>query len=316
MKEIKKVFVTVAVATIMFVLTGCGLLGSDPAETVQKMLDAYTSGNVEEFKSYFEEDDRMHYLMKAMDGTGAGQMQDVYQKVYELTSKAEILAIGEATEADQVTVRMKTVDYSEKLYNAMTDAMKENGTKFADAPQWMMSALEASGEPIEVEVTVHVQPNGKMYGAEYNKEFFDVLTGGFYDYIGCTIASGVSENNKSYMFGSFDQVLYSLDEYRETISGGGMTAGNVNGVITHFVSKYEGLSGVEAGGSYKETMVRLYLIVDYQNATSNSLQQIGILSGGNTDFISLETSIKGMEASGYSFETTDFGVGVKMEKDE
>lgn len=316
MKGIKKVLVTVAVAAMVFALTGCGLFGSDPAETVQEMLDAYTSGDVEEFKSYFEEDDRMHYLMKAVDGTGAGQMQEVYQKVYELTSKAEITVVGEVTEADQVTVRMKTVDYSGELYNAMTDAMKESGTKFVDAPQWMMNALNVSGEPVEAEVTVHVQPNGKMYGAEYNKDFFDVLTGGFYDYIGCTIASAVSGDNKSYMLGSFDQVLYSLDEYRETISGGGMTAGNVNGVITHFVAKYEGLSGVEAGGSYKETMVRLYLIVDYQNATSNSLQQIGILSGGNTDFISLEDSIKGMEASGYTCETTDFGVGVKMEKDK
>ena len=111
----------------------------------------------------------------------------------------------------------------------------------------------------------------------------------------------------------FGILIYSLDEYWQSLSDSGMTAGNVNGVITHFQSKYAGLSGVEAGGDYKETTVRMYLIVDFNNATSNSLQQIGLLSAGNTEVISLETSIKAMEASGFQCEVTDFGVGVQTE---
>lgn len=316
MKDIKKVFVTAVVTTMVFVLMGCGLFGSEPADCVQKMLDAYKSGDAKEFTSYFEEGDRMHYLMKAVDGTGAGRMQEVYEKVYELTKEAEVTVVGQGTEEDRVKVKIKTVDYSDALYNSMMDAMKVSGTKFMDAPEWMLEALNKAGRPVEREIEVHVQPNGKMYDAKYNEDFFNVLTGGFYDYIGCTMASCSSDRSKVYMLGNSDRLIYSLDEYHETISGSGMTAGNVNGVITHYKSKYAGLAGVEAGGTYKETLVRLYLIIDYKLATTNSLQKIGMVTGSSVGDVGLSVSVESLEANGYRCEVTDFGVGVESDEDK
>ena len=316
MKSLKKFFITVAVMSIVFMLAGCGFLGAEPTENVQKMLDAYTSGDAKEFASYFEEDDRMHYLMKAVDGSGAGKMQEIYAKVYELTKKAEITVVGQGTEKDRVKVKIKTVDYSDAFYNSMTAAMKESGMKFMNAPEWMMDALSKPCNTVERELEVHVQPNGKMYGANYNAEFFDVLTGGFYDYIGCTMASCTSDSSKVYMLGNSDQLIYSLDEYRETISGSGMTAGNVNGVITHFKAKYAGLAGVEAGGAYTEPTAKLYLIVDYKLATNNSLEKVGMVSGSATGDVSLNASVEGLEANGYRCEITDFGVGVESDEDK
>ncbi|MBE5865364.1 MAG: DUF1307 domain-containing protein [Lachnospiraceae bacterium] len=315
-KSLKKLFITVAVMSIVFVLAGCGLFGSDPTDCVQKMLDAYTSADVKEFASYFEEDDRMHYLMKAVDGSGAGEMQEIYAKVYELTQNAEITVVGQGTDKDRVKVKIKTVDYSDAFYNSMITAMKESGTKFMDAPGWMQDALSKPGKTVERELEVHVKPNGKMYDANYNAEFFDVLTGGFYDYIGCTMAGCVADSSKVYMLGNADKVIYSLDEYRETISGSGMTAGNVNGVITHYKAKYAGLAGVEAGGVYTEPVVRLYVLVDYKLATTNSLEKMGIVAGSATGDVSLSASVKGLQASGYNCEVTDFGVGVESEEDK
>lgn len=315
-KSLKKFFITVAVMSFVFMLAGCGFLGAEPTETVQKMLDAYTSGDAKEFASFFEEGDRMRYLMKAVDGSGAGEMQEVYAKVYELTQKAEITVVGEGDADEYVKVRIKTVDYSENLHTSMVNAMKNDGTNFENAPEWMMTALSLPGEIIEKELDVRVQANGKMYDASFNEEFFDALTGGFYEYIGCTMASCTRGSNKSYLLGSFDRVLYSLDEYHESIKSPQATAAGVNGAITHFVAEYDGYEGIGAGGNYKGNVARLYLIIDYSKASNDSLQKIGMLSMANTTYISMDASIKGMEASGYSCKLNDFGVGVESDEDK
>ncbi len=321
MRHMRKITAVVLLVAMTLAMAGCEFLENMTATTtdqMEKLMAAYTSGDVETVKKGFEEDNKIHYMLDAVGDSDSTGMKGVYQKVYELTSKAEITVVGPSKEQgtindEYITIQIKTVDFSEALENSMLAAMEEGGEAFADMPGWMMEALNTGGVPVEKEFDVRIDTLGKIYNS-HNEEFYDVLTGGFYDYIAYTMTSCTSDEGNSYLMSNYDEIIFSYDEYSESVAGYGMTEEDIELYIAAFMLEYEGLDGLAAGGYYEGDVVTLYQIINFKAASSYTLQRLGIVDGGAYDYISLGVTIDGYEEQGMTCETTDFGSGVLKKK--
>lgn len=321
MRHMRKIVAVVLLVAMTLSMAGCEFLENMTATTtdqMEKLMAAYTSGDVETVKKGFEEDNKIHYMLDAVGDADSTGMKGVYQKVYELTSKAEITVVGPSKEQgtisdEYITIQIKTVDFSEALENSMLAAMEEGGEAFADMPGWMMEALNTGGVPVEKEFDVRIDTLGKIYNS-HNDEFYDVLTGGFYDYITYTMTSCTSDEGNSYLIADHDEVIFSYDEYSESVAGYGMTEEDIELYIAAFMLEYEGLDGLAAGGYYEGDIVTLYQIINFKTASSYTLQRLGMVDGGYYDYISLDVTVEGYEAGGMTCETTDFGSGVLAKK--
>lgn len=316
MKKLKKILVMTGITTAMAAMvSGCSLLPKSETERTQSIIDAYQTGDIETFQSYVDDDDKLNYLLDAIDDTDAEGMKAVYQKVYELTKDAEFTVTKteeSGYENGYATVTIKTVDFSNALYTAMVEAAVESKEAFEDVPTWMMNALNAGGETVEKEVKVRTNSNGTLFDG-YNDDFFEVLTGGFYDYIVATMTSCEANNgygDGTYMLSTYDTVRVSLDEYYLPFENVEYTDDEVNAVIDEFAAEYEAYDGMAAGGQRMDDGVRLYMIIDYDIVSMHTLMNLDLVSSGSGDYIGLQTTINGFEKDGYTCETTDFGSGV------
>jgi len=322
MKHMKKITAVILLIAMTLTMAGCEFLENMSATTtdhMEKLMEAYTSGDAETFKKGFAEDNKIHYMMDAVGDSDSTGMKGVYQKVYELTSKAEITVVGPSKEQgtindEYITIQIKTVDFSQALEDAMLAAMEEGGEAFADMPGWMMEALNTGGEPVEKEFDVRIDTNGELYSESHNEEFYDVLTGGFYDYITYTMTTCTSDEGNSYLMSNYDEIIISYDEYKESIAGYGLTEEDINLYIAGFVYDYKDMDGLAAGGYCEDEIVTLYQIVNFETASSYTLQRLGIIDGGYYDYISLNVTVDGYEEQGMTCTTTDFGSGVLAKK--
>ncbi len=324
-KQMKKFVAMILMVAMAVMMSGCAEtlanMNKTTTDHVQTIMDAYKNGDTETFMKALDEDNKMNYMMKAIGDSDSTGMKGVYQKVYELTKAAEITVIGPSTEESKssindeyITVQVKTVDFSTALRVAMVEAAQEGGEAFADMPGWMMKALETGGEPVEYEFDVRVDSRGKLAGETHNEDFYYVMTGGFYDYITYTMTTCTSPEATSYMIGSYDSLIVSLDEYYESAEGYGLTQEDVDAIVAEFAYQYKDLDGIAAGGELVDNQLRLFQMVDYEVASTYTLQRLGMITGGYGDYISLSASINSMEESGFTCEKTDFGSGVLAPK--
>lgn len=317
-KRLKKfLLLSTVIVAMAFPLSGCALKEATALERAQNVVDAYQAGDADAFKSYIEDDNRMNYLMDALDDTGAEGMIEVYQKVYELTKTAEITVTEKENDlsGEYAVVTIKTVDFTNALNDAMLEAASEDGEAFADAPGWMMKALATGGEPVEKEVEIRTKSNNSLYEG-YNEEFYEAITGGFYDYIVSTMTTCKLDNeynDSTYMLANYDKVEVSLDEYVMQFEGEEYTDEEIDGIIQEFTADYEDCDGIVVGGHKVEDGVRLYMFINYDLASFYTLERLDLASSGDTDIISLSASVKGLENDGYTCEKTDFGSGVISE---
>lgn len=319
-KKQKKLVLLAMTVVIAIAATGCGnsistlLENKTEVERAQDVVNAYQTGDIENFKSRIEKDNTLNYLLDALDDTEASGMTEVYQKVHELTKTAEITIADKEDDAssEYAVVTIKGVDFSKALNEAMMEAAQEGGEAFADVPSWMMKALNTGGEEKEVEVEIRTHSNGTLYD-DYSKEFFSALTGGFYRWIGYTMTT-CSANNEyndmTYMLAKDDIVKLTLDEYVLSFEGEEVTDEEIAQTLNEYVAEYEDYDGMTVGGNRVEGGLRMYILIDYDEASFYTLQKLGIASGGNSDTVGLNISIEGFEEEGYTCETTDFGSGV------
>lgn len=255
--------------------------------------------------------------MDAQGVENADGMIEVYQKVYELTKNAEVTVteIPDDASSDYAKVTIKTVDFTDAIYEAMLEAVAEGGEAFADVPTWMMKALNTGGEVVEKEVQVRTHKSGDLYEG-FNKEFFDALTGGFYDYITVTMTTCTSTDgyeDKTYMLATYDTLHASLDEYNFPDEGIEYTTAEMDAMVSEFASDYNGYDGIAVGGKRIDGGIMLYMFIDYDVASTYTLQRLDLVTSGYGDDISLSVSIDGLEDDGFVCETTDFGSGVLSE---
>lgn len=319
-KQKKMILVTVMAVVMACTLSGCSQIKSltmDVTERTQQIIDAYRNGDFETFVSYVEDGDKLEHMMTTVQNAddNAEGMVAVYRKVYEIAKTAEFSAPEESEDknnGEYATVTVKTVDFSAALEEAMKTAAAEGGEAFADMPAWMMAALETGGEPVEKEVEVRVKSNGVLYGDEYNEEFLDVLTVGFYDYIMYTMTSCIPNDESSdtaYMIASYDIVKITLDEYVQSDEGIEFTEEEVAQMVDEFGSAYDSYDGITVGGNKVDGGIRVYMLIDCTKVDMSTMAQLGMVASSNIDYIGLATSVEGFESSGYTCESEDFGSG-------
>lgn len=317
-KELKKILLMATmIGAMVLPLSGCALKEASALERAQNVVDAYQAGDVDTFKSYIESDNSMNYMMDALNASEAEGMIEVYQKVYELTKTAEITVTEKENDpsGEYAVVTIKTVDFTSALNDAMAEAASENGEAFGDAPAWMMKALSTGGEAVEKEVEIRTKSNNSLYEG-YNDEFYEAITGGFYDYIVSTMTTCKSNDEydeSTYMLATYDKVRVSLDEFVMSLEDAEYTEEEVQGIIDEFTADYEDYDGIKVGGVKVENGVRLYMLINYDEASFYTLERLDLASSGNTDTISLSASVKDFESDGYTCEKTDFGSGVMYE---
>lgn len=324
MKKQKKILtIAVWMVTMVLSLTGCDKLMTvmeNPTDTerAQRVIDAYVAGDAETFNSYVEADSNLVYMMNGVAAANPEAMQEVYQKLHELTKSAEITYEDDSQYPDDgyVTVTIKTVDFTNALNEAMENAIAEGGDAFADMPGWMMEALSTGGEPTTVQADIRTMSNNDL-DESHSDDFLKALTGGFYNCITWTMTTCVNDSDNSenmYLISNYDAIKISLDEYFMSDEGVEITEEEANLIIAQFTSEYEGLDGLASGGFPVEGGLRLYLVTNYDSASSYTLQRLGLTEGGYADYISLSRTKSGFEADGYICVTSDFGSGVIKEE--
>lgn len=318
MKLKKCLLVTTMLTVMSFAITGCSvLMDLSPAERAQNVVDAYTTGDTEKFESYIEKDNRLHYMLDALDEENPEGMKEVYQKVYELTKNAEITVTDKEDDASDTyaVVKIKTVDFTSALDAALIDAVNEGGESFADVPTWMLAALETGGEEVEKEIEIRTKSNNSLYEG-FNEEFYDAITGGFYSYIATTMTTckGDSEyNENTYLLSSYDKVKYSLDEFVMPLDWDTYTEEEADALVDEYFADYKDQDGIAVGSYMVDEGVRLCILINYDVASFYTLERLGIATSGDTDTISLSATISGFESDGFTCKKTDFGSGVLSE---
>lgn len=308
-----------SIILLMVMATGCGMSGTASAEKVEELLGAYKSGEISTFAKGLEEDNSLHFILNAANSSDNEEMKTVYRKIYESTRNIEITIVGVDEEKgtinnQYVKVKIKNADYSQALKDAMGAAAETSGDAFVDMPVWLEKALDAECEVVEKEVSVKISSDGVICDEMYNEQFFEVLTGGFYDYIGLTATScKLLDGRATYILAAGDKVVYSMDEDYEYMDANGISEVRADSYINQYAMQYEGLAGISAGGGVDNGKMRIYLLTDYSKADVTALQRQGNISDGPTEYISLDKSIEGMLEDGFECHTTDFGLGILAE---
>lgn len=282
-------------------------------QIISDFLTAYQANDYESMKPYFDEDNLLSYYFQGQES--GGRMGEVYKRVWELTKDFTFTAEAvEGKEAwGEVTVHLQTHEITSGVPDAMWEAIKaqaENGDdSFADLPGWLADALE-TGEPIDEELTVYVshRSDGDRIDSSACREFYELLTGGFYDYIDMTMTTCTAGSDVYQIASQGDSIVGML----QTMPMEGAEGASEED-IQAYESQYEALSGVTARiKPADDGSLELRFGVDFNRASSTALANMGVISDRLTSYggyLSLYSTVSGFEESGMTCETDDFGSG-------
>lgn len=190
-------------------------------QIISDFLTAYQEGNFEAMEPYFDEDNLLRLFCQGQEN--GGEMAEVYKKVWELTKDFTFTAEAvEGKEAwGEVTLHLQSNEIVSGIPDAMWSAIQaqaENGDdSFANLPKWLGDALETGGA-IDEELTVYVshRSDGDRIDSSACREFYEQLTGGFYDYIDMTMTTCTSENDTYYVAAQGDSIVGMVETAVQT----------------------------------------------------------------------------------------------------
>lgn len=324
MRMMKKAAVILAALGVCMGLGGCALLKqrNNPSaeEVVNIVLNAYAQADYEGMKTYTKEDERLSQLLGAVGREDASDMEKVYQQVFEATKGFTYTA--EAVEGKEkwgeVLVKIQTNDVSAHIMETMSSAITaqaENGDdSFGNLPAWLLQAVQIS-EPKELEVTVHVSSvsSEKIMDVGTNREFFEVLTGGFYEYMDLSMTTCTADGDVYEIASNGDDIIGMV----ETMDQMEDTADLTDEDIKAYEELYAGMEGLTVRVQRKETEgITIRFGVDFETASSKDLADLGIISDRITaggGYLSLQKTISGFEDSGMTCVTDTYTTGTVTE---
>ncbi len=315
-KKIRNLLTLTAVSVAcVFTTTGCSLFETE-VDKATKIIEAYQDGDVDDFLAFAGEDKVMSYLLGSLGSKDAKGMKEVFQLVHEATKDMEFTVEDNDDSKDgYVNVTFEGVDYMMAFNDAMIAATAKSGEAFADMPSWMKEALENGGDKTTMEVEMRMDAEGELV-ADHNDDFFNAITGGFYEYALWTMTSCTIEgySDACYMVAQGDKLIVSLDEYFISDEGYEFTDEEVEEYKEFLTVDYQGLKGISVDVQKVEGGLRFFMYINYEVADTNVLESLDIITDGYGDYISLEASIESFEADGFDCVTTDYGSGVLYEK--
>lgn len=282
-------------------------------QIVSDFLTAYQANDYESMKPYFDEDNLLHFYFQGQES--GGEMGEVYKRVWELTKDFTFTAEAvEGKEAwGEVTVHFQTHEITSGVPDAMWSAIQaqvENGDdSFANLPDWLSASLE-TGAPIDEEITVYVshRSDGDRIDSSACREFYEQLTGGFYDYIDMTMTTCTEEGSVYQIASQGDSIIGMLQTMRMQEAEGATEE-----EIQAYESQFGALDGVAA--KVKPTddgSMELRFGVDFNRASSTALANMGIISdrlNSSGGYLSLYSTVSSFEEGGMTCEMNDFGSG-------
>lgn len=307
--KLKKLVILGMTMLMCLGISGCGIsLKEDElpdAEVVTAFLEAYQKGDYEAMKPFIDADNKLHSFFAVLNGKNGNGMEEVFEKVHEMTKDFTFTA--EAVEGKErwgeVLVKIQTKDISVNILNAMGEAIASevaNGDdSFENVPAWMMAAFE-NYEPIEEEITVHVgnRDGVNVMDTNTNRNFFDIVNGGFYYYIFSNMTTCENKYDEFEIFSKGDEILGMI----ETAKLGDMSDEELQAYIEPF-----NIKGVSVQGLRADDGVAMKLGVDFETASSFKLAELGVVSdritAGSNSHLSLKTTIEDFEGSAMTCKT-------------
>lgn len=290
-------------------------------QIISDFLTAYQEGNFEAMEPYFDEDNLLRLFCQGQEN--GGEMAEVYKKVWELTKDFTFTAEAvEGKEAwGEVTLHLQSNEIVSGIPDAMWSAIQaqaENGDdSFANLPKWLGDALETGGA-IDEELTVYVshRSDGDRIDSSACREFYEQLTGGFYDYIDMTMTTCTAENDTYYVAAQGDSIVGMVETAVQTEGTEGLTEEDVQA----YGDSFNAMDGVAANASLNEEgNVVLQFGVDFNQASSTALANLGVISDRVTSsggYLSLWSTIDSFKQGGMTCETNDFGSGAASSEEE
>lgn len=324
MRMMKKAIVIMAALGVCMGLSGCALLKqrNNPSaeEVVNSVLNAYAQADYESMEIYTKEDERLSRLLGAAGKENASDMEKVYQQVFEATKGFTYTAeaVKGKEKWGEVLVKIQTNDVTSHIMETMSSAIKaqaENGDdSFRNLPAWLLQAVQMS-EPKELEVTVYVSAVGseKIMDVVTNKQFFEVLTGGFYEYMALSMTTCTAVGDVYEIAANGDDIIGMVETMDQTED----TADLTDEDIKAYEALYADMEGLTVRVQRKETEgITIRFGVDFETAGSQNLVDLGIISDRITaggGYLSLQKTISGFEDSGMTCVTETYTTGTVTE---
>lgn len=306
--KMKRIVIMMMTLFLCLGISGCALVPQkeelSDEEVVNTFLQAYQNGDYEAIKPFISDDNKLHTFFSVLtEGNGNG-MEEVFKRVHELTKDFTFTA--KAVEGKErwgeVSVKIQTKDISGNILTAMSEAIASevanNDDSFKNMPAWMLKAIETA-EPVEKEMTVYVgnRDGENVMDTNTNREFFDLLNGGFYYYIYSTMTTCSNKYDAFEIFAKGDEIL-GMVETAQLID---MSDDELQAYLAPFQ-----FPGVNVQATHDDEGITMKLGVDFETASSKRLADLNIISNRITasgGYLSLRTTVKDFYDSAMDCET-------------
>lgn len=315
MKKQKKAAVLMALISVCLV-SGCGSMGKkqklSDEEVVNLVLAAYQQGDYESMMPYISEESRLHQLFAAVEAENPTDMEEVYQKAYELTKGFTYTAeaVKGKEKWGEVKIHIQTNDIvggvSDSMEAAIAEQVEHGGDSFQNIPGWLQKGL-GSGEPIDEEITVTVvSRDRRTYISTGENELLEALTGGFDSYMDLSMTVCTDEGETYEIAAENDWIIAMVEDSVFEVQPEELTEEYLGALTDTFAS----LEGVYIHAEAKgDDHLQLRLGFNMKTANSKDLADLGVISDRLTTgggHLSLDSTISGFENSGMICETNHF----------
>lgn len=292
-------------------LTACGG-GED--QTAEKFLTAVQAQDFATAMTCMSEENRLNHVFRAVDGTSIPELDEVYRTFASQLGEMTFEIVGPGEEAGTFNVRIQSKDYDTAIREAMNAAIRtqveEGGDSFLNYAGWLSQGVSqaAMGEKSEEVMTVSKENGGKIDTIE-SWDFFDRLTGGFYDYANltmttCTLANEEQESTY-YIASRGDYVIGCIMVDAVSLDLSGATEEDLTLLAEEAEKGLRGMKGIYGHAEAGDGKVTITVGIDLNEVEQASLIKMGLIEGsrGYNEHLSLKTTIEGFESQGMTCVT-------------
>lgn len=308
---IKRAGALVSALALCAGLTACGG-GED--KTAEKFLTAVQTQDFTTAMTCMSEGNRLNHVFAAVDGTSIPELDEVYRTFAKQMSEMTFEIVGPGEESGTFNVRIQSRDYDAAICEAMNAAIRaqveEGGDPFSNYAGWLSQGVSqaAMGEEGEEVMTVSKENGGKIDTIE-SWDFFDRLTGGFYDYADltmttCTLANEEQESTY-YIASRGDYVIGCIMVDAITLDLSGATEEDVALLVEAAEQELRGMKGIYGKVEAEDGKFSTTVGIDFNEVEQVNLIKMGLIEGsrGYNEHLSLETTIEGFESQGMTCVT-------------
>lgn len=323
--QLKNAGVFTAAILLCLGLAGCkaggGTKAANTEEAANIFMTSIQSGDFATTVNYFEDGNELIHVFAAVDGESVPELDDVYRTFADQMSELIFENLGILEDKPySCNLKITNKDYASSIAQAMDAALQAQvetgGDDFANFAGWLGAGVKNAPMGAADEHNLFLVPTSDGYQIQHtgvsDQIFFNLLTGGFYDYADLTMTtctlSDDEQESKYYLAAIGDELIASLMTDTIPYDTASMTEDEIAQLESMYEESAEGMEGYWQSVHIGNGTITTSVGINFNTANQNALVDAGFVDGaykGNALFthLSLNSSIKGFEDSGMTCVT-------------